>query len=365
MMQSTMTRILAIGWLFILGSIATAGDAKFDKDFQPRDVQFPAKAIPLKEALALLEKQSGNTVLDLRKVHLNNPTLIFKTRTFWETLDALGNDHGIGFSVYQADGAIALVDTPYPKRTTYSSGPFRFAVKRVSVTRDAGTQTHFGQVSLEAAWEPRLQPLYLGVDHATVRFAKMTQDLERQPLRPIIGSGATEVVLRMDAPNRKVLAIDALEGALRVIAAPRMLEFKFDKLKPMKADKPRVAELQDGVKISLQEVQQPQGGAVWTVRMLLTYPEGALIPLESHQFWYGNNKVWLSWTDAATKTARTLETTEQYEAVKEGIRVTMQFAPTETTPFPPASANVTLHLRTPSRLAAITVPFVFRDLPLP
>jgi hypothetical protein len=168
----------------------------------------------------------------------------------------------------------------------------------------------------------------------------------------------------MDAPDRKVLKLDSLEGALRVIAAPRMLEFTFDKLKPMTADKPRV-ELQDGVKVSMQEVLQPKGGAVWRVKIMIAYPEGALVARESHQFAYSNNKIWLSWTDAATKTVRTLEAAGQYEEGKDGFHVIMHFEPTETTPFPPASANVTLHLRTPSRLAAITVPFVFRDLPLP
>ena len=152
---------------------------------------------------------------------------------------------------------------------------------------------------------------------------------------------------------------------MRVIAAPRMAEFTFDQLKAMSSNKPHNAKEQDGVKVRLLEVRQPEAGVPWKVRMLLSYPEGALVPLESYQFWYSNDRVWLSWTDAKTMTTRTLETTEQYEHVKDGWQVTMTFAPSETTPLPPANANVTLHLRTPSRVAEIMVPFAFHDLPLP
>jgi hypothetical protein len=109
-------------------------------------VKFPAPEITLKDALTILEMQTGNKVLDLRKVHASNPKLMLKSSTFWETLDTLGKEQGIGFSPYHADGAIALIDSPYRPMRTHYSGPFRFAFKRISVTRDEETQTHFSQL---------------------------------------------------------------------------------------------------------------------------------------------------------------------------------------------------------------------------
>jgi len=359
--ESTMLRFILTSSLFVCASVAFAGDAKFAKDFQPLPVKFPVNAISLKDAIALLEKQTGNPIVDLRKVHLSNPTMMLRTTTFWESLDALG----IGFSPYQADGAIALIDTPYRKRTTHYSGPFRFAVKRMSVTRDDDTHVHYAQLSLEVAWEPRLQPLYLNLDKAAVTIGKAVQSIDRQPMKSVAGAGATEIDLRMVAPNRKALSLNTVSGSLSVIAAPRMAEFTFDKLKALSPDNPRDAKEQEGVKLRLLEVRQPEKGVPWKVRMLLTYPPESLVPLESFQSWYSNNKVWLSWHDPQTKALRTLDTTEQYEHGKDGTRLTMTFAPSETTPLPPANANVTLHLRTPSRVALVTVPFEFRDLPLP
>lgn len=360
-----MIRFVVIGCLLVAVQVTFAGDTKSAKDFRPQHIQFPARAITLKDALATLEKQTGNTVLDLRKVQHNDPPLTLKTKSFWETLDTLGSEHGIGFSPYHADGAIALIDTPYRKLTTHHSGAFRFAVKRTTVTRDDETQTHYAQLSLELAWEPRLQPLYLNLDRAAVTFGRETQSLERQPMKSVAGAGATEIDLRMAAPERTVQKIASLTGEVRIIAAPRMMEFKFDKLKAMSADKPRDAEDQEGVKVRLLEVKQAQAGVPWKVRLLLTYPAGALVPLESYQFWYGNNRVWLSWVDPQTLKTRLLETTEQYENAQGSALVTMTFAPSETTPLPPANVNVTLHLRTPSRVSAVMVPFAFRDLPLP
>jgi hypothetical protein len=185
-------------------------------------------------------------------------------------------------------------------------------------------------------------------------------------MKSVTGEGATEIDLRMVAPDRTVQKIKSVSGEVRVIAAPHMVEFTFDKLKAMTADTPRDAKEQGGVKVRLLEVRQPQAGVPWKVRVLLAYPADSLVQLDSFQSnCFSNNKVWLSWFDAKTMTTRTLETTVQYDEVKAGWQLTMTFAPSETTPLPPANANVTLHLRTPSRVAEVIIPFEFRDLPLP
>ncbi len=90
-----------------------------------------------------------------------NPTLKLcaeeEPAPFGKTLDSIGKDTGIAFSAYQPDGGVALVDKPYRELKTHYSGPFRFAVKRVAVSRDDETQAHTCQVTLDAAWEPLLQ----------------------------------------------------------------------------------------------------------------------------------------------------------------------------------------------------------------
>ncbi len=143
-------------------------------------VQQAPPEIMLEQALADLKKKTGNNVED-RRAHPTNPKLkAVKTGEFWKTLDAIGKETGIGFSAYQPDSGVALVDKPYRELKTHYSGPFRFAVKRIAVSRDDETQVHTCLVTLDAAWEPRLAMLYLNVNKASVGFGKGLEELHRQ-----------------------------------------------------------------------------------------------------------------------------------------------------------------------------------------
>jgi hypothetical protein len=79
-----------------------------------------------------------------------------------------------------------------------------------------------------------------------------------------------------------------------------------------------------------------------------------------------NNRIWLEWADLKTKTVRKLEPSgEAPLADGRGTKLRHEFTPLEKTPLPPAGAEVTLRYRTPNRVAAFSVPFEVRDLPLP
>jgi hypothetical protein len=320
--------------------------------------QVPAE-ISLEQALADLKKQTGNTVEDRRSTPTNpRLKLAAKPGEFWKTLDAIGKETGIGFSSYQPDGGVALVDKPYRELKTHYSGPFRFAVKRVAVTRDDETQAHTCHVTLDTAWEPRFAMLYLNLNHATVAFKKDTEKLDRQTARSVAGVSATEIDLRMKAPPRNAAAVDSLEGELRVIGAPKMLEFKFAKLVSGQKDE------QEGVKVRLTEVKQT--AALWAFEILTEYPKGALVELESYQSWMDNNRVWLAWTDPKSK--RTYEVEPSGEAPQTsavGTKIRYYFSVREKMALPPKGVEVVLRYRTPSRVEVFTVPFSFRDLPLP
>jgi hypothetical protein len=343
---------------------AFAGEPRPTQDLQPRTLNLPAGELTLDEVLKHLEKQTGNPVADLRKTNRDNPKLTLTTKTFWKTLDAIGQQTKIGFSAYQEGGGVALVDAPYRRLTTDYPGVFRIALKRIAVSRDDETQTHYANLTLDAAWEPRFQPLFLNLENATVRAGKRSEKLERQAMRSVAGMGATEIELRVPAPERAVLQIDSLKGELRVIGAPKMLEFAFEKLGPVNAKTPREAKPQEGVKVSITEMKQL--ATRWTVDLQIVNPAGAIVPLESFQSWLDNNRLWLTWTDPQTKKARTLEPVgETQEGNNQTMKIHFDFTARGDTPLPPKSAEVTLRYRTPNRVAAFTVPFVFENLPLP
>ena len=335
-----------------------AGEPRTMPELTPRKVQFDAAELPLQEVLKAIEKQTGNTIAD-RRGKPDNPTLKLPANpsTFWQTLDTLG----LGFSAYQPDGGVALVDTPYRKLPTHYSGLFRFTFKRIAVSRDEEAAVSSCQVTLDTAWEPRFQPLYINLEKAEVRFGKQSEKLERQAMSNVAGAGAAEIELRMRAPDRKVLKIDELQGNLRVIGVPRMLEFRFAKLTA------GTTAMEDGVKVRLAGVDQSSKSR-WSVDLETLYPPGWKVQLDSFQdeALLDNNRVWLSWTDPKTGSKQTLEPSgANTVASKSGIRVSHHFTPNAKTSLPPSSAAVTLHYRTPNRVVAIAVSFAFADLPLP
>jgi hypothetical protein len=314
--------------------------------------------ITLEHALADLKKHTGNTVED-RRSHPTNPKLkLAKVSEFWKTLDMIGKETGIGFSAYQPDGGVALVDKPYRELKTHYSGPFRFAVKRIAVSRDDETQAHTCQLTLDTAWEPHLAMLYLNVNKATVGFGKGVEELDRQTARSVAGACATEIDLRMKAPPRHVAAIDSLKGELHIIGAPKMLEFKFAQLTAgQKAE-------QEGVKVLLSDVKQT--AKLWAFEIATEYPKGAIVDLESYQSWMDNNRVWLTWTDPKSKRTYEIEPSgEAPQASAVGTKIRYYFSVREKMTLPPNGVEVSLRYRTPNRVEVFTVPFSFRDLPLP
>ena len=307
--------------------------------------------MPLNEVLSAIEKQTGNPIAD-RRGNRDNPNVKLPSgpSTFWQTLDTLG----LGFSAYQPDGGVALVDAPYRKLRTHYSGLFRFAFKRITVSRDEATQLSHCTVTLDVAWEPRLQLLYLNLEKASVLQGDADQGLDRQTMRSVAGSCATEIDLRMDAPGGKSRRLDWLKGELRVIGAPKMLEFALPKIA-----KGSGAEL-EGVKLRVTEVTRKKD--LWTIDLTIENPEDARKHLESYQSWLDNNRIWLTW---GTHRLEADPNAGDQQDTGKTAKLRYEFRPQGKTPLPPVNAEVTLHYRTPNRVVAFAVPFEFRDLPLP
>jgi hypothetical protein len=347
--------------LFLFGivtacaSVASPPEPKVETP-QASTVTFSKETLTLTEALAELEKQTGNRIVD-RRSSKDNPKLTFRAMTgkFWPMLDAIAGQ-GVSFSAYHEAGALAIVDAPHRKLTTHYDGIFRFAVKRLSVSRDDETQAHSCNVTLDTAWEPRFQMLYLNLNDAEVSFGKQTEKLERQASRPVAGVNASEIELSMKAPPRSVAAISALKGSIKLIGVPKMLEFEFNNKKLMQT--------QEQVKVNVTFVNT-KSPTRWTVDIVTTYPAGAIVPLESFQSWTQHNRVWLTWgTDPKTGKPYELEPVGQAPlSSDEGTRY--HFMARANVPMPAIGANVTLRYRTPSRVIAFTAPFAFENLPLP
>ncbi len=354
-----MKRSLAACVLFA-ASLTSVGAQ--DPDLKPRRVTFLKQQLMLSEALEQLQKQTGNVVNDAR-TNRTDPTIVVPAGAtdFWPALDAIGKASGIGFSMYQADGGVALIDRKFRAGIVDYRDRFRFAFKRITTSWDDDTQAHLCHVAFDVAWEPRIRPLYLQVADAEIAYKKggkiWREKLGPQAERNVSGTGSTDFELRADAPDRKETTLEKVSGTLRVISAPKMLDFRF--VKPAAGAK----EQQEGVKLRLADFKQlPKR---WEADVEFDYPKDAIIPLSSYQSWMHNNRIWLSWMDASTKKQFELECKDNERPSKSGPGIVYVFEPTEQTPLPPTNAVVTLHYRTPNRVVVFTVPFAFQDLPLP
>ena len=141
--------IFAVFCLAIVALLSCAGERQPNPELKPREVTFSTEGLTLKDALDQLKKQTGNVVKDGRK-NPSNPTLTLpkKPAPFGKRLTPIGKQTGVGFSAYQEDGGVALVDAPYRELKTHHSGLFRFTVKRIAVSQDEETQAHLCHVTL-------------------------------------------------------------------------------------------------------------------------------------------------------------------------------------------------------------------------
>jgi hypothetical protein len=325
---------------------------------KPAQITLTGDSISLKDALAKLKKASGIEVLDRRREKTNpRLTLNLKKVTFWEALDAIASQARVVVSLYQSDGPIALVDGKYRPPTVSYDGAFRTVVKRIVVTRDLDTDTHFCVVYLEVAWERHLEPFFVTRRRAEVAFknAKGKNESFAQNEKVELGAGGKSFVdfeVRLPAPSRGVQRLDHLKGELSVVTPVKMLTFTFDNLNKTGT------QVKGGVSMRLVQVKSDDDP--WDIEVELEYPkEGPRF--ESYQSWLVNNTIYLEHRRSHVK-RRPLER-EELSRVYPHARVNYHFGNSRPSLGKPADWK--LVYRTPGRIVTQPVRFSFKDLRLP
>jgi hypothetical protein len=347
----------------------TLRDAQARKDLTPHLFDLHIQNLPLKAALAELERQSAIKVDDRRRSRDEDPKVKLELHqvTFWQALDALAREADLQVTFYHPESRIALVDGPSKALPVSYSGIFRVAVKQVVVSRDLESDAHVCQVHLEIAWEPRFQPLFLETqpDSLTV------QDDKANPLKPpdlppvrlaVARPGVTVTQVRVEAPARSAERIGLLKGSVALVGPSKMLTFVFDDLGPVKGGKPGQPRKQtrEGVTVSVNEFTTEDQR--WTVGLLLEYPPEDP-DFESFESWLVNNKIYLEKKGGTDRFPENggYESEEQgghravmtYRFVEENGRVLGK------------PADWKLVYQTPGTIIKVPVPFEFKDLPLP
>jgi hypothetical protein len=327
------------------------------KSLAPRTFTYQGD-LPLAKALSELATQTGNTVEDRRSDKAEQTIkLDLRNVTFWQALEAIARAADLRISLYQNDGKLALVNGPYLEVPTSYHGLYRTSVKSVAGFLDLATGAHFYVARLEIAWEPRLKPFLvesspesLVVEDDQGHRLKVPDTGKEQS--PAAGRNAQEVEVRLPAPPRAAKKLTVFKGSLGVVGPSKMLTLRLDKL--AKGEK----KTEDGVTLTLQDLEMDEDR--WTVRLALDYPPGGP-EFESFQSWLVYNQIRLEKKGqtfpanggSSTVSQETNRAVLEYHFIEDGK---MKLG---------KPADWSLVYITPGRIVQVSVPFEFKDVPLP
>ncbi len=263
------------------------------------------------KALAEIQRQTGNTITDLPRsagTSFLDPeiTVHFDKTPFWTALDSVLDQAELSVYPYGQPHALQIVprgpnDLP---RTGHAAiqGPLRIEPVSVLAKRELRSSSPPAlQVSLEVAWEPRLQPIAVKLPMASIRIldtsgGSLAADDPRAEKEafPRLGSSAVEMDVALAMPDRPLREIASLAGALKVILLGKVEEFRFVDLLKGKQEK-RIG----AATVALDEVRK--NGNSWEISVRLRYDDAG-DALESYRNWVQQNDVYLE--DASGKQVR-------------------------------------------------------------
>lgn len=325
--------------------------------------------LPLSDILAAIEKQTGNKMTDLREefgqdVGDAKVKVDFKQTPFWEALDQVLDQAGLSIYPYTAEGGgIGLVsrsDTQLPRagRAIYA-GALRIEATEIVARRDLRDPMSDNlNLVLEAAWEPRLQPIVVmqpmdsieAVDDAgqAIEAAAAGNELE-------IGVDAdmksVELPMQFQLPQRTARRLGSLKGKLTAMLPGRIETFRFGNLEKAK----RVERKRADLTVVLEDVRK--NDAVWEVRVLLVF-EKATGALESHRSsgWVAGNPAFLEAPDKQLIPYAGLETTRETDTE---AGVAYKFV------LPKGLKGYTFVYKTPTAIVSLPIEYELKDLELP
>jgi hypothetical protein len=254
-------------------------------------VTISGESLRLSDVMRSLQRQSGNTLIDLREQSgqtASNPSIALdiKDKPFFVALDEIALKTGLSLNFYNAEGAIAYLEGMEATGANADAGKarpsfveyvnaFRVSLNQIVVSREFAADTRTANLRMELVWEPRLRPLAMKLDTGKIEavddkgrklspsVAGESMELGIRPENPIV-----DVNLNLTAPERDALMISSLtvECQMTIPTAKRTLRT------PDITKKDAVA---DAGKASLKILDFNADPPVWRVRAELTSPPPA------------------------------------------------------------------------------------------
>ncbi len=315
--------------------------------------------------LAEIQKQTGNTIADLPRAAdaaIPDPEIAvnFDKTPFWTALDSVLDQAQLSIYPYGQPGALQIVprgpnDLPRTGRAAIQ-GPMRIEPVSVLAKRELRSSSPPAlQVSLEVAWEPRLQPIAVKqrmadlkvLDSSGGSLAAEDPQAEKEAF-PRLGSSAVEMDIALAMPAQPLKEIASLTGSLRAMMLGKVETFRFVDLLKGKQEK-RIA----AATVALDEVRK--NGDSWEVFVRLRFDDAG-DALESHRNWVLQNEAYLEDADGKPIQPDSMETTLR---TKNEIGVGYVFA------LPELPKNLAFVYKTPGMVVTKDFPYKVRGVKMP
>jgi len=331
-------------------------------------VTFSADKLLLSKALAEIQKQTGIVIEDRRGEADTEVRLPVKQGTFWQAADAVAAAAGGSLYLYPREGRVALIKrlgmaTAAP--VSYS-GIFRIVCKRIMVAEDLETGSKSCTGTFEVAWEPQRQLLFLDTHPQNLvvreeRGAPVPVVAAGSSLMPVDGRMAAQFECTLPVLPRSAGRIGSIHGQLMAVGASKMLTFSFPSMKELDQAAPAAPVTLSQEKVVCQVRKVLLKPDRWSVTVGLTCPPGGA-RLESYQSWVVNNDMALELLGRKQRLKSTnyvLEDSSPRQAV-----VTYHFLFNPKMPAKDPAAWKLVYT-TPAAIVEMTIPFAFKDIPLP
>ena len=254
----------------------------------------------LAAALAELEKQTGNKVVDVREdAGQTQVTTDFQDAPYWEALDSLLAQAGLAINTYGGNaGALTAMAAPDGQRPRTEGaaygGVFRFEPLRVEAVRNLrNPDVQQMRLTLEVSWEPRVTPILLELPLGEVKAAgdggNLTVDNSRGSLTASTHPGISSVEFEIPfaLPDRDVKEISSLSGTVTALIPGLTETYEFENIHQARGVENRKA----GVTVVFDQLRKNQ--ALYEARIRIRIDE-AHEALASHlASWVSSNVAYL------------------------------------------------------------------------
>lgn len=254
----------------------------------------------LSDALAEIEKQTGNVIEDYRAtLNQESPdtevTVDIKDEPFWSAFDQLLDEASLDIYTFVGEAKkLAIIGAAEGAldrngRGTYD-GLFRIEPTNIVAERDLrNPEADTLRMNVEVVWEPRVLPILIRQDLEDI---SITTDNEEEvsvtstgTIQLPVQSGVASLDMRLPLglPSRDAKKIASFKGKFTALIPGGDVEFEFDDLTAK-----NVQQRKGGLTVVLDQIRNNNGIQMVYVRMRF---DKANESLQSHLDWVESNKI--------------------------------------------------------------------------